>query len=313
MIRKVAVVGSYNVDMTITTDDFPQPGETVLGKSLKYGHGGKGANQAVAAARSGASVSFLAKVGGDQYGQNAISTLADESILTQNMIIDPKSPTGMAFITVNNEGENYIVVISGANWTLSKADILSNSQVISEAEVLLAQLETPLSSVATAIKIAKKHGVKVVLNPAPAQSLDPELLKMVNILTPNRIEAEMLTGLDLSQNTSLPNAADKLHAMGVEIVLITLGSQGVFVSGYNQQSILPSMKVQVIDTVGAGDVFSGTIAAHYPTDYDSLVSTVTMAVAASGLSIQKVGAQTAIPHLAEVRSCMKDNYLVENL
>ena len=312
MIRKVAVVGSYNVDMTITTENFPHPGETVLGKSLKSGPGGKGANQAVAAARSGASVSFLAKVGGDQYGQNAIATLAKENIFTQNMIIDPKSPTGMAFITVNREGENCIVVISGANWTLTKADVLSNSQIISEAHVLLTQLETPLPSVAAAIEVARNNGVKVVLNPAPAQSLDPELLKKVNILTPNRIEAEMLTGLDLSQNSSLPLAADKLHAMGVQIVLITLGSQGVFISGYNQQTLLPSMKVEAVDTVGAGDVFSGTIAAHYPTDYDTLLSTVTMATAASGLSIQKVGAQAAIPHLAEVQSCVKHTQLVEN-
>jgi len=310
--NRVIVVGSYNLDTTITTDEFPQPGETVIGKTLAYGHGGKGANQAVAASRSGASVSFLAKVGGDQYGLNAKSTLAGEGIHTNAIITDPNVPTGMAFITVNHEGENSIIVISGANGILSKTDILNSSLVIAQSDILLAQLEIPLPSVAMAIDVARKHGVKVVLNPAPAQLIDPEILKNVNILTPNRIEAEMLTGLDLSENASLPLAADQLHDMGVEIVLITLGSQGAFISGYNRQYILPSIKVQAVDTAGAGDVFNGVIAAHYPTDPDSLEETVAMAITAAGLSIQNVGAQASIPYLAEVQSFMKEGQLVEN-
>lgn len=310
-MNKVAVVGSYNVDMTITTKRLPQPGETILGDRVEYGHGGKGANQAVAATRIGAQVGFLAKVGRDEYGEKAKRSLSAEGITTTSIIADPSTPTGMAFITVNHEGDNSIVVISGANWTLSGAEIHANSNIIKTADVLLTQLETPMASVAAAIKIAKNNGVKVILNPAPAQGIDPEILKDVDILTPNRVEAEMLTGVDLSDDNALPKAADILHQQGVEIILITLGCKGVFVSSHGRQYLIPAIHVQAVDTVGAGDVFSGVLAALY-SGPENLEDTVTLAIAAASMSVLKVGAQTAIPHWNEVKSFLKDSTLVES-
>ncbi len=311
MMNKVVVVGSYNVDMTITTEALPQIGETVIGNSIQYGHGGKGANQAVAAARAGAQVRFLAKVGADQYGEEAISALSAEGIRSDLIQQEPGTPTGMAFITVSNQGENSIVVISGANWKLTGADVDQNSQVISMADVLLAQLETPMESVASAIRIASESGVSVILNPAPVQCLEPELLKDITIITPNSIEAEKLTGIRISDETSLIQAADALHAYGIETILITLGSKGVFMSSHGNQKLIPSIDVEAIDTVGAGDVFSGFLAANY-SGVDTLEETVLLAIAAAGLSVTQVGAQTAIPHLNEVNTYLKNTVSVES-
>ncbi|NQV29705.1 MAG: ribokinase [Candidatus Marinimicrobia bacterium] len=310
-MNKVVVVGSYNVDLTITTDVLPKVGETVIGKSLKYGHGGKGANQAVAAARAGASVSFLAKVGSDQYGDLAIEALSHEGIASEYIHQEPNSTTGMAFITVNRLGENSIVVSSGANWTLSEADIDKNSKIFDDAEILLIQLETPTASVAAAIKSARQHNVKVILNPAPVRSLDPELLKGVTVITPNRVEAEMLTGIKLSSNDDLSRCADMLHILGIETVLITLGAEGVFISSGGEQKLIPAYSVHAIDTVGAGDVFSGFFAAHY-SGADSLEKTVILASAAAGLSVTRIGAQTAIPHLDEVKAYLNKHAHLES-
>ncbi len=310
-MNKVVVVGSYNVDMTITTEVLPKVGETVIGKSLKYGHGGKGANQAVAAARAGASVSFLAKVGSDQYGDRAIQALSLEGIGSEYIHQDSDTSTGMAFITVNRLGENSIVVASGANWTLSAADIINNAEIFNDAEILLIQLETPMSSVAAAIKNARLNHVKVILNPAPAQHLDPELLKDVTILTPNRVEAEMLTGIKIMDDEDLARSADLLHILGVETVLITLGDKGVFISNKGVQKLIPAVTVPAIDTVGAGDVFSGFLAAHY-SGTDSLEKIVTLAGAAAGLSVTRRGAQASIPHLDEVKDYLKEHAFIES-
>jgi len=311
-MNKVIVVGSYNVDLTITTSVLPRVGETVIGNSLKYGHGGKGANQAVAAARAGATVSFLAKVGSDQYGDLAIEALSREGIGSEYIHQEPNSTTGMAFITVNRLGENTIVVASGANGTLSASDISQNAKIFDDADILLTQLETPMTSVAATIKSARQHNVKVILNPAPAQALDPDLLKDVTIITPNRIEAEMLTGTKINTDDDLARAADILHILGIETVLITLGSEGVFISSGGDQKILPANKVHAIDTVGAGDVFSGFLAAHY-SGIDSLEQTVTLASAAAGMSVTRIGAQAAIPHIDEVKAYLKKHTQLESV
>ena len=312
MMNKVVVVGSYNVDLTITTDRLPQIGETVLGKSLKYGHGGKGANQAVAAARAGAQVQFLAKVGRDQYGEQGIASLAQEGIRSDLILQQSGVPTGMAFITVNKQGDNSIVVISGANWNLTAADVQANADIIADADILLTQFETPLSSVAAAIEIAHSNGVKVILNPAPAKFIDAQILKGVTLLTPNRVEAEMLSGIKITDQQSLGKAAAQLHASGVEIVLITLGAEGVFVSSPGHQKLLPSMKVEAVDTVGAGDVFSGVLAALY-TGPETLDQTVSLAIAAAGISVMSIGAQSAIPRLEDVKSYIRETALVESI
>ncbi|MCF7824117.1 MAG: ribokinase [Candidatus Marinimicrobia bacterium] len=312
MMNRVVVVGSYNVDMTITTDVLPKAGETVIGKSLHHGHGGKGANQALAAVRAGAEVSFFAKVGSDQYGQQAITCLAREGIGSEYIFQEPDTATGMAFITVNNLGENSIVVSSGANWTLSETDIENHAEIFSDADILLTQLETPITSVAMAIKKARQNNLEVILNPAPAQSLTAEFLKDVSIITPNRVEAELISGVSIRDDKSLADAANVIHSLGVEIVLITLGDRGVFISKNGEQQLLPAIKTKAIDTVGAGDVFSGYLAANY-SGLDNLLETVTLASAAASLSVTRIGAQNAIPSLKEVNSYLKKHALLEKV
>ena len=309
--NKVIVVGSYNLDMTITTNDFPQPGETVIGKSLTYGHGGKGANQAVAAARSGAQVRLLAKVGTDLNGDQAIDTLSREGIITSSIRKATDTPTGMAAITVNDHGENSIVVVSGANSTLSTAEVEHEESIISDADILLTQLETPLESVVSAIKCARKHRVCVILNPAPAQALSSDILSDVNIITPNLVEAEMLTNISISDDLTLKQAANKLHTFGVEIVIITQGARGVYLSNQGEGKFFPAIEVQAVDTVGAGDVFNGVLAAHYSGN-GSLDQAVSFAVVAAGLSVTKRGAQSRIPDLEDIHAYLREQAVPVN-
>ncbi|NQV16086.1 ribokinase [bacterium] len=305
--NKVIVVGSYNVDLTITTNVFPKAGETVIGKNLTYGHGGKGANQAVAAARSGAQTSFLAKVGADQYGDQAIESLALEGINTQSIQKAKGIPTGMASITVNSQGENNIVVVSGANWQLSPMDIERECGIFADADILLTQLETPLDSVSAAIKCARATNAIVILNPAPAQSLSPELLKDVDIITPNRVEAEMLTGIHITDDKSLLKSAEILHTHGINLVLITLGTRGVFLSYPGKSMLIPAINVDVVDTVGAGDVFNGVLAAYY-SNINSVEEVVTRAIVAAGLSVTSSGAQTSIPTLETIKAYQNEHF-----
>jgi len=311
MMNKVVVIGSYNVDVTLCTETLPKVGETIIGKSLKYGHGGKGANQAVAACRSGASVTFLARFGEDQYGADAVQFLETEGITILQPHGHSSEPTGMAFITVNAEGENSIVVISGANGELSASDIRSSADTISASDVLLTQLETPIPAVAAAISTAHKHGVTVILDPAPVQELSLDLLKQVDIITPNLIEVEMLTGIKIINDAALPKAAQVLHQVGIETVLITLGGKGVYVSSPGLQKLIPTIDVEVIDTVGAGDVFSGVLAANY-SGLATLEETIASAIVASGLSVTRMGAQTAIPRKADISAYMESMVSLES-
>jgi len=307
MHNRIIVVGSYNVDMTITTDEFPQAGETVIGHSLTYGHGGKGANQAVAAARSGAQTTLFAKVGDDQYGDKAILTLNAEGINTHLIQKAPGTPTGMASITVNAKGENSIVVLSGANGQLSAPDIEVESKHFQEADILLTQLETSLESVTAAIQCAKDAGITVILNPAPTRALPVQLLRKVDIITPNRLEVETLTGIKITNDQSLHQAAENLHAQGIKIVLITLGTEGVFLSRPGASKMIPAIRVDAVDTVGAGDVFNGVLAAHYE-NVDSIESVVELAIIASGLSVTQTGAQAGIPDLETIKSYQREQF-----
>lgn len=300
--NKVVVVGSYNVDMTITTDAFPQAGETVIGNEMSYGHGGKGANQAVAACRAGAYATLIARVGTDEHGDKAVEALKAEGVDISCIQKEQLTPTGMAVITVNSQGENTIVVISGANRQLSPQDIESESHTFTDADVLLAQLETPLESVAAAINCARKTNTTVILNPAPAQSLPPELLRYVDVITPNLVETEMLTNIRITDEKSLHESAAVLHSYGIDIVLITLGAKGVFLSYPGKSKLIPAIDVDVVDTVGAGDVFNGVLAAYYSNNND-LEEVVALAIVAAGLSVTIQGAQNSIPTLETIKSC----------
>jgi len=300
MKNKVVVVGSYNVDIMIKTSYLPKRGETVLGDSICFSHGGKGANQAVAATRAEADVSFIARIGADSYGEKAISELKNEGIGTEGITIDQNTPTGMASITVGHQGENCIVAVSGANSQLSLKDIENKNSIIAAADILLVQLETPLDTVAMAIERAFKNNITVILDPAPAQKLEPEILQQVTVITPNKGEAELLTGITITDEETLIKASDILLSLGIKVVLITLGKKGVFMSTNGHNELIPAFKVNALDSTGAGDVFNGVLAATYQEDTPSLVKAVSFAASAASLSVTKLGTQSAIPCLKDI-------------
>lgn len=305
MRSKVVVVGSYNVDIIIKADRLPGIGETVLGNGITFCHGGKGANQAVAAARAGAEVALLARVGADSYGESIIADLAKEGISTNAVKMDPEAPTGMASITVDRHGENCIVAVSGANARLNSQDIQESKDLIAAADFLLVQLETPLETVESAIRLAYENNTVVILDPAPAQRLKPEILRQISVITPNESEARLLTGITITDEESMEKAASALLAMGIKVVLITQGDKGVYIAAKNLRKLIPACSVTAVDSTGAGDVFNGYLATYLDVNLVSLPEAVSYAVAASALSVTRPGTQPAIPYAEEVAIFLK--------
>lgn len=296
MPSKIVVVGSSNTDMILQSTRLPRPGETILGGRFSMASGGKGANQAVAAARAGGEVTFLARVGDDLFGRQAIESFRQDGIDVRHVICDNNSPSGVALIFVDDEGENSIGVASGANGALSTADIESAKLAIESADIVLMQLETPLETIHHAATIASAAGVPVILNPAPAQPLSDDLLQCIAILTPNESEAEQLTGIPVSDVSSAQKAANVLLAKGVKTTIITLGAQGAVVVGPQFRGHIPAFSVaEIVDTTGAGDVFNGSLAVALA-EGKSLDDAVRFACAAAGLSATKLGAQPSAPN-----------------
>jgi ribokinase len=310
MKNKVVVVGSYNTDLTIKTERIPRPGETIIGGIFSEGGGGKGANQAVAAARAGANVSFIARVGNDALGQEGQQRLTEEKIDTSFMFHDNDVPTGVAFIVVDQRGENSIVVASGANARLSHADIEKASEEISSAGVLLVQLESPIGAIRSAIKKAHENGTIVILNPAPAQSLENDLLQNVDVITPNKVEAEMITGIKVSDDESLCSIVRKFFEYGIKNVLITLGSKGIFFGVSNRMELIPAYKVCPVDSTGAGDVFSGSLAA-FLAEGMPIEKAAKMANASASISVTRMGAQSSAPSRIEIENFIVNQTLSE--
>ena len=299
MKNKVVVVGSYNTDMTIKTKKLPSPGETVIGGYFSTGGGGKGANQAIAAARIGAEVSFIARVGNDAFGKEGIKQLKEEHINTEYVYYDKDLSTGVAFIVVDDSGENSIVVASGANASLSPANIETAKSEISSADILLVQLESPVESVYAAIKKAHDNGVPVILDPAPARELEKDIMRYIDIITPNIVEAEMLTGIKVTDTGSLRIIVNKFFEYGIKNVIITLGSRGYFAGFSDVMKIIPALKVTPIDTTGAGDVFSGSLAA-FLAEGMTIENAAILANASASISVTRMGAQGAAPKRVEI-------------
>lgn len=300
-MKKILVVGSANTDMIVKVDHLPKKGETILGQSFYKLPGGKGANQAVAARRAGGSVTFLACVGDDSLGEEAIAGYQQDGIVTTDIQKIPTVSTGVALITVDQNGNNTIAVASGANAKLSAEKIQSETALIQSSDILLLQLETPLEGVIAAIHIAHEAKQFIILNPAPARDLPNALLAKVNLITPNETEAEILTGIKVVDEASAKRAADYLLSLGVEKVMITLGENGLFYADQSHSQHFPSYKVSAVDTTAAGDTFNGALAAALakgkPTD-----AALQFAQAASALSVTKIGAQSAIPRLNEIEA-----------
>lgn len=297
--KKIVVVGSCNTDMVIKADRLPIPGETILGGTFLMNAGGKGANQAVSAARMGGNVTLIAKTGKDVFGEQSVILYAAENIKTDFIFSDPKHPSGVAMITVDSNGENCIVVASGANAYLTPADIDKAISEIEGSDLILMQLEIPIETVEYVAELATKKGIKVILNPAPATALSNDLLKHLYMIIPNKSEAEILSGIKVSDIESAKQAADIISAKGVDIVVITLGSQGALIKEYAEYHFVEALKVDAVDTTAAGDTFCGTVCVGL-SEGKSILDSVKMAVRSAAITVTRMGAQASIPYRSEL-------------
>lgn len=295
----IVVIGSSNTDMVIKCAHLPAPGETILGGNFFMNAGGKGANQAVAAARLHGNVTFIAKVGNDVFGAQAIELFNKENIKTEYIFIDDKNPSGIALITVDDKGENCIAVAQGANGNLAVDDIKNAEQALHNADIILVQLETPLKTIEYIANYAKKHHKKFILNPAPACTLSNELLSKVSIITPNEKEAEMLTGIKISNVEDAKHAAVNLALKGIETVIITLGEEGALLYENNQFSLIATNTVKAVDTTAAGDVFNGALAVAL-SEQMNMEDAVRFANIAASISVTRLGAQASAPYRDEL-------------
>jgi ribokinase len=297
--KKIIVVGSTNMDMVVKTDHIPAPGETVLSGSFFMNPGGKGANQAVTISRLGGEVVFITKLGNDIFGRQFSQLFEGEGINTSFLISDENLPSGVALITVDKAGENSIVVASGANAQLNPEDIKYALSEIGDAAFLLLQLEIPMHTVEYVIDYAYRSNVRVILNPAPANSLSEDLLSKVNILTPNEKEASDISGIKVNSIDTAYKAARIICAKGVQKVVITMGSMGAAVCEAGNCYSVPSVMVTAVDSTAAGDVFNGALAVALSEDKD-LKEAVTFACEAAAISVTRMGAQSSIPNRIEV-------------
>lgn len=298
MSKKILVIGSSNTDMTIKGERLPVPGETVTGGVFYMGPGGKGANQAVAAARLGGDVAFICKVGRDIFGDSALEGYKKEGIdITHAMRSDKAS--GTALILVDDSGENCISVASGANGDLTPEDIDSVADVIRGAGFLILQLEIPAETVLRAAKIAHEAGVYVILNPAPAKKLPEEVFKYISLMTPNQTEAAFMSGIDVKDEASLEKAVEVLHGYGVKDFVVTLGSKGSLVLTSGKAEMIPSQKVKAVDATAAGDTFCGGLCVGLSEGL-SLTDAARFATKAAAITVQRMGAQASIPTRDEI-------------
>ncbi|STQ76218.1 ribokinase [Grimontia hollisae] len=303
-MNKLVVLGSVNADHVLQVPSFPRPGETLHGRHYQVIPGGKGANQAVAAARLNADIAFIACVGDDPFGVNIRESFKCDGINIGGVKMQPDCPTGIAMIQVADSGENSICISAEANAKLTAEAVAPELERIRQADYLLMQLETPLDGIELAAQTAKRHGTKVILNPAPARELPESLLACIDIITPNETEAEVLTGVKVDDDASARAAADVLHGKGIDTVMITLGAKGVYVSQNGEGHIVPGFRVEATDTTAAGDTFNGAFVTGLMESMP-LESAIKFAHAAAAISVTRFGAQTSIPTREEVDAFLK--------
>lgn len=300
-MNKVTVIGSINLDRTIRVKEMAKPGETIHASEVFSAGGGKGANQAVAAKRSGAKTAFIGAVGNDDAGKTMRKLLGYEEIQLDGIAELDKVATGQAYIVVDEKGENSIMIHAGANGKITPEHVVEHADLIKESDFVIAQFESDLASTIKAFEVAHQAGVKTILNPAPAMRTVPEeLLKTTDVIAPNETETEILTGIKVVDEESMRKAAAKLHALGIKVVLITIGSKGSFYSMDGQSGIVPAFKVKAVDTTAAGDTFIGALSTVLKPDFSNLVEAITYGNKASSLTVQRFGAQPSIPYKHEL-------------
>jgi ribokinase len=299
MLSEIIVVGSTNMDMVVKTTHIPAPGETVLGGTFLMNPGGKGANQAIAAARLGGRVGFITKIGKDIFAEQSIQLFNDEEINVDGILADADHPSGIALITVDEVGENSIVVAPGANAHLNAQDVIVKLNDYPDAKIILLQLEIPMETVEAVLKYAHEKGIPVMVNPAPVNKKILDLFPFIEILTPNEKEAEMLSGITITDIETATLAALEICKKGVKTVIITLGKLGAILVDEEGAQHIPSPQVTAIDTTAAGDVFNGAVTV-YLVEGKSLQEAISFACKAAAIAVTRLGAQSSIPCRNEV-------------
>lgn len=297
MPARILVIGSSNTDMVIKTKEFPQPGQTVLGQTFLMNPGGKGANQAVAAARLGANVNFVAKVGKDIFGKEALEGFKREGLNPDYILQTDDFPSGVASIIVNENGENQIVVASGANMNLKPTDL--SDSVFEHVDLVLLQLEIPLDTIQYVIRKCNELKIKVILNPAPAVKLDDDLISGIYLITPNETETQLLTGILPDSPERMKEAALFFRNKGIENVIITLGKNGVYLFNDQYSEIIPAVTVKPVDTTAAGDIFNGAVVTALA-EGKNWIDACKFACKASAISVTRMGAQSSAPYQHEL-------------
>jgi len=296
----IFVIGSINTDMVAMTEVLPSPGETVMGREFMMTAGGKGANQAVAAARMGGDVTMIGRLGNDVFAEQSIKRLKSENINCEFITKDTEKSSGVALISVDQNGENHIVVAPGANETLTKERLGSVLSQIPDNAIVMMQLEIPLESVVSVIEFCKKSDKKIILDPAPAKNLTPEFTKSLYMITPNETEATAMTGVKIKDLRDVKKAAIKLLGSGSQYVLITMGANGVYLASQNDEfEYIPSPKVTTIDSTAAGDCFNGTLAVSLSQGL-SVFEAAKKACRAASISVTRKGAQDSMPFINEL-------------
>lgn len=294
-MNKVTIVGSLNVDTTLRIKRMPLPGETLAAQGKSSAAGGKGANQAVSAARSGAQTAFIGEVGKDNSGQMMLNEMKANGIDVAGIRENDQVGTGTASILLDENGQNSILIYGGANQQLSPADVEAAKDKIMAADFVVAQFETPQAATLRAFQLAKDNGVATILNPAPAQKIDPEVLKLTDLIIPNETESAELTGVIITDETSMLISAAKFAQMGVRNLIITVGAKGAFYCTQDGYSFVPAFKVNAVDTTAAGDTFIGALSSQLKPDMSNIEKALAYAQRASSLAVQKMGALPSIP------------------
>ena len=297
--NKILVIGSANTDMVISAGHFPKPGETLIGYDFMTNHGGKGANQAVAAARLGGDTAFICKLGDDSFGHSIMEMLRKEGIDVSYSSVSDQASSGVALICTIPSGENSIIIDSGTNGLLSPDDVMAAEPLFAEAAVMLMQLETPIDTVIKAAELGKKHGACVILNPAPTGPLPEALLRNVDLLIPNETEAESISGVNIQTDEDVAKAMDEIQKLGVKNVIITVGCKGVYARINGKLVKVPAFKVKAVDTTAAGDTFCGALCVSLCKG-NNLEEAILFANKASSISVTRRGAQMSMPYLNEV-------------